>query len=312
MVLSVDRVQVRDRLNGEFTHLNLDRAFYIGGVPHMENGIVVHENFTGCIENMYLNHSNVIAGFNHGVAYDDRFYNYEAVGRIVRTCDSDVFSVPATFKNRKSHVRLTGVEGTAQMNVSLEFRTFEENGLLIYHRFSSAGFVKLFLEDARIKVIIVASDMPKVELDNFDQTYNDGKWHQVEISMGKNKAVLTIDRIPMDTRRRLDMATGGYYMIAGGVYGEPGFIGCMRRIVIDGKYKEPTRWGEEEYSSLGDVALGSCHLVDRCTPSPCEHGGVCKQGGNSTAFNLFWAFFGPLLSPFFGPCLLKWLTENPT
>ena len=282
MILSVDRVRLADRLKGEFTHLNLDRDFYIGGVPHTEEGLVVHENFTGCIENMYLNHSNVIAGFKHGVAYDDRFYNYADVGGVVRGCPNDALSVPVTFKNRKSHVRLTGYEGSTQMNVSLEFRTFEENGLLIYHRFSSAGFIKLFLEDARIKVIIVASDMPKVELDNFDQTYNDGKWHQVEISLGKDKAVLTVDHIPMDTRRRLNVATGGYYMIAGGVYGEPGFIGCMRHIMIDGNYKRPTDWNEEEYSSLEDVALGSCHLVDRCTPNPCEHGGICKQ--NSEEF----------------------------
>ena len=40
------------------------------------------------------------------------------------------------------------------MNVSLEFRTYEENGLLVFHGFSSEGFVKLFMEDARIKVQI--------------------------------------------------------------------------------------------------------------------------------------------------------------
>ncbi len=163
------------------------------------------------------------------------------------------------------------------MNVSLEFRTFESDGLLVYHRFSSVGFVKLFLEEARIKVVIVAADMPNVELDNFDQTYNDGKWHKVEISMAKNKAILTVDETPMDTRRRLDIATGGYYMIGGGVYGEPGFIGCMRHITIDGNYKRPTDWKEEEYSSPRDVAIGSCQAVDRCTPNPCEHGGICKQ-----------------------------------
>ena len=51
------------------------------------------------------------------------------------------------------------------------FRTYEENGLLVYHTFSSEGFVKLFMEDARIKVLIVSQDMPDVELDNFDQVW---------------------------------------------------------------------------------------------------------------------------------------------
>ena len=62
VILSVDRVRTRDRIKGDFHKLNLDRDLYIGGVPHVEEGLVVFENFTGCIENMYLNHSNVIAG----------------------------------------------------------------------------------------------------------------------------------------------------------------------------------------------------------------------------------------------------------
>jgi len=79
VILSVDRVRIRDRIHGDFHKLNLDRYLYIGGVPNVEEGLVVHENFTGCIENMYLNHSNVIAGFKERLAYDDRFYNYEDV-----------------------------------------------------------------------------------------------------------------------------------------------------------------------------------------------------------------------------------------
>jgi hypothetical protein len=64
------------RIRGDFMKLNLDRDFYIGGVPHVEDGLVVHENFTGCIENMYLNHSNVIAAFKDQFGYEDDFYRY--------------------------------------------------------------------------------------------------------------------------------------------------------------------------------------------------------------------------------------------
>ena len=67
--------------------------------------------------------------------------------------------------------------------------------------FSSEGFVKLFMEDARIKVTLISADIPKVELDTFDQTYNDGKWHKVELAMDINKATLTIDNEPMETNR---------------------------------------------------------------------------------------------------------------
>ncbi len=208
VILSVDRVRVRDRIKGDFHKLNLDRNLYIGGVPHVEDGLVVYENFTGCIENMYLNHSNVITSFINRFGYEDRFYSYEDIGGVFKGCQPEYFSIPVTFKNSKSFARLTGYEGSYSMNVSLEFRTYEENGLLVYHGFSSEGFVKLFMEDGRIKVEIVAADIPKVELDTFDQTYNDGKWHTVEISMTTNKAILTIDSEPMETKRILNIATG--------------------------------------------------------------------------------------------------------
>jgi contactin associated protein-like 2 len=37
----------------------------------------------------------------------------------------------------------------------------------------------------------------------------------------------------------LDISTGPYYMIGGGIYGQKGFVGCMRHITIDGNYKLP-------------------------------------------------------------------------
>ena len=37
----------------------------------------------------------------------------------------------------------------------------------------------------------------------------------------------------------------------------------MRNITIDGNYKIPSDWKEEEISSLKDVQLESCHVVDR-------------------------------------------------
>ena len=42
---------------------------------------------------------------------------------------------------------------------------------MFYHSFSSEGFVKVFLEDARIKVLLVAKSIPDVNLDNFDQVW---------------------------------------------------------------------------------------------------------------------------------------------
>ena len=101
---------------------------------------------------MYLNHSNIIRSFKASsspIQYDDHFYRYEAIrsdgspGGVTKGCTPEYFSIPVTFKNSKSFAKLTGYEGSYSMNVSLEFRTYEENGLLVYHGFSSEGFVKV-------------------------------------------------------------------------------------------------------------------------------------------------------------------------
>ena len=74
IVMSVDRVKIRDKICGDFLKLNLDRQLYIGGVPTLEDGLVVYDNFTGCIENMFINFSKVNAAFNDPFAYNFNSY----------------------------------------------------------------------------------------------------------------------------------------------------------------------------------------------------------------------------------------------
>lgn len=46
-----------------------------------------------------------------------------------------------------------------------------------------------------------------------------------------------------------------WLLLSGGVYGAPGFVGCMRLISIDGNYKLPTDW-KEEVNILSLLILG--------------------------------------------------------
>lgn len=117
-------------------------------------------------------------------------------------------------------------------------------------------------------------------LDDFDESFNDGKWHQVMLTIQKNDLVLTVDGRPMRTRRLLEMTTGSLYLIGGGITGtgiSKGFVGCMRMISIDGNYKLPTDWKEDEYCCDNQVVFDACQMVDRCNPNPCKHTGICRQ-----------------------------------
>jgi hypothetical protein len=52
--------------------------------------------------------------------------------------------VPLTFNTGESHIKIEGFM-VPFMNTSFDFRTFNEDGLLLYHKFSSAGFVMVFI-----------------------------------------------------------------------------------------------------------------------------------------------------------------------
>ena len=48
----------------------------------------------------------------------------------------------------------------------------------------------------------------------------------------------------------------------------------MRGLVVDGEYSSIASMS---VSSQEDIILGSCSLPALCNPSPCEHGGTCRQ-----------------------------------
>ncbi|XP_030764634.1 neurexin-4 isoform X2 [Sitophilus oryzae] len=282
ILFSVDRIVVQERIKGDFQRLDLNREFYVGGVPNIQEGLVVVQNYTGCIENLYLNSSNVLQDVKQAYDYGDT-YKYEKVN-IGSNCPRPPI-IPVTFTTARSHAKLKGYEGMSAMNASFAFRTYENNGLLLYHVFSSSGFVAIYLEHGKLKVELVAGNSYKVVLDNYEETFNDGRWHVVVLTIKTNDVTFSVDYRPMKTTRLLKIVTGALYYFAGGVdvalgYSNnviPGFIGCMKTIRIDGNSKLPTDWKENEYCCKDEVVFDACRMTDRCYPNPCQHGGTCHQ-----------------------------------
>lgn len=52
-------------------------------------------------------------------------------------------------------------------------------------------------------------------------------------------------------------------MVAGGKAPTRGFIGCMRKIAVDGNYRLPTDWKKEEYCCPNEVIFDACQMIDR-------------------------------------------------
>ncbi|XP_063360126.1 neurexin-4 [Cydia amplana] len=275
VIFSVDRVVVAGRVKGEFSRLNLNRQLYIGGVPNFQEGLVVNQNFTGCIENLYLNATNVIYELKQGYETGESF-KYQKVNTLYDCPEPEI--VPVTFLKEGSYAKLRGYSGGNQLNISFDFRTYENHGLLIYHKFKSEGYVKVYLDEGKVKVELFTEGSPKVRLDNYpDEMSNDGRWHALMLTMATDSLTLAVDHRPVETTKKLRFITGSSYYIAGGKGPPRGFVGCMRRIAVDGNYQRPTDWKKEDYCCPNDVVFDACQMIDRCNPNPCEHNGECTQ-----------------------------------
>ncbi|XP_064472302.1 neurexin-4-like isoform X2 [Ornithodoros turicata] len=270
LTFTVDRVVVHRHIRGDSFQLDLNRELYIGGLPNFNQvGVAVVANFTGCIENLYLNDTDIIGW----VKRDEIAHTFNKVGHVLYSCQFEQV-IPVTFVTPDSVMKVNGYM-QRQMNCSLDFRTFSLRGLLLYNKFSVDGYVKLFLDDGILKIEVEGKDTPVVTISPFDERLNDGRWHQTTLVLQKNRIELHVDGHPSITTRLFSLETGSEYLVGGGVQGMRGFIGCMRFLYIEGHYINVLNVPPDRYE--GNIVFDACQMVDRCTPNPCEHGGSCGQ-----------------------------------
>lgn len=135
VIFSVDRVVVKKKLKTDFNRLNLNFDLFIGGLPGYQSGFVnSRRNFTGCVENLSFNTTNIAYEIQH----DKSEFIFKTFGNLQYTCDVKSV-IPITFNTRESHLKVSGAMSNS-MNTSLDFRTFNDAGLLVHHTFSSKGF----------------------------------------------------------------------------------------------------------------------------------------------------------------------------
>ncbi|XP_076061076.1 neurexin-4 isoform X2 [Oratosquilla oratoria] len=276
----VDRVRVDDIVKGDFGRLDLNKKVYIGGIPNLGPGLGTRVNYTGCLENLFINGTDITEEMKQK-DYHNYYYGrpkYSLVN-VEYSCPWGASSeTTLTFLSESAYLRYPSYESQRIINVSLEFRTYEEDGLLIYHDFASAGYFTIFLEEGRIKVEVKAEQTPgRVLLDNFDSGFSDGRWHLVSFAVVENGMELIVDGVPMKTTRVLSITSGKFFLIAGGKYGQPGFRGCMRSISVRGYRQAPE---PDQIHNPKEVVQAACQLLDLCNPNPCKHGGKCKQNSD--------------------------------
>ena len=116
-----------------------------------------------------------------------------------------------TFKTGDSFVRLVGYEGSYNMNMSMQIKTWQEEGVLVFHKFSSTGSLKIFLHEARLTSEIVSSEEGSTltTLEHYDTVVNDGEWHSIQFYIARTLAGLSVDSCTVTGSLPGQIRTGG-------------------------------------------------------------------------------------------------------
>ncbi|XP_041371694.1 neurexin-4-like [Gigantopelta aegis] len=281
LVVVVDRLLNKVETNGLFYRLDLDKFLYLGGLPYFrQDGVEVKYNFTGCIENVNFDGARLVQDAQAGTSSAIR-----RVGVVAFNCGI-ASAVPVTFASSESYLKVDAPAG-GPVRVSFEFRTHDEDGLLVYHplsaensgvtvRINSLGYIAY-------KVVSLTQQTIEDVVRNTDvlsetKQFTDGLWHSFSIYVDKTKVNCTVDRNVKVSERSLKIEANTLFYI-GGMDLELGFRGCIRNLEVAARIVDLEKIDGKQVK-INNANIGSCSIRDRCTPNPCEHGGNCTQDWN--------------------------------
>lgn len=279
VTLVVDRLETHFETNGLFYRLNLDKKIYLGGLLTFNmNGISVKYNFDGCMDNVVFNGVRMIRDTKNG------YQGFSMVGVMPDPWNCKMTApMPATFYSLDSYIKTSSDAGGGVFRVRFEFRTHDEDGILLYHEFQEGGNIRAFLDkDGYVNYQLTDQSGQKIEdkvrntAVEYTSSFSDGLWHAFSVVANQEMLNVTVDMNSKVSSRTLQLKKGADYYIGGYTVGIS-FRGCIRNIERD--YKPLDLKGTDFTSK--DIQVGTCGLLDRCTPNPCENGGICDQDWNT-------------------------------
>ena len=98
-------------------------------------------------------------------------------------------------------------------NISLlqylfQVRTWHEEGLLVFHKFSSSGHLKLLLSAGMLRCEVHTDNELAVMLEQYDVMINDGDYHMLSLSMVQGNVSLSVDNLVISTPAQSHFRTG--------------------------------------------------------------------------------------------------------
>ncbi|XP_023820988.1 contactin-associated protein-like 4 isoform X2 [Oryzias latipes] len=250
------------------------------------------ENFHGCLENLLYHDLNLIELSKHGDPQTS------LQGNVSFFCPEPT-SVAVTFPEPQSFLQLPWSTSfsSGTLSIGFQFRTWNKAGLLTtFDLPQQKGVVWLYLSEAKICFQIHKAGIKLLEI-NAGSALNDGQWHSVDFISRHGHLTVSVDK----DKGGVAHATSGLpvnvanHIFFGGCPGEgqkqecrnpfEGFQGCMRLITLDNQLVNLITVQQRLLGNYSQLQIDMCGITDRCSPSHCEHGGVCTQSWSAFQCN---------------------------
>uniref|UniRef100_A0A8C7S8P5 Contactin associated protein like 3 n=1 Tax=Oncorhynchus mykiss TaxID=8022 RepID=A0A8C7S8P5_ONCMY len=279
---TVDKSTQQIQVPAELSPFEINEISFGGVQCHGTQMVLSRRNFHGCLENLLWNEVNV-----NDLAKQRQ--KVSITGNVTFTCAEPV-SVPVTFAGAQSFLQLPGAAlQQRDAGGGGVFRTWNRAGLLLtFDLQQQVGSLWLYLSETRVRLQIHKAG--RILLDVVTGFgLNDGQWHSVDLTARRGRLTITVDKEESSTAHASPSfpVVSGNNLFFGGCPDSKNnqecrnpfnvFQGCMRHIRVDNNAVDLIKVQQMLIGNYSDLQIDMCGIIDRCSPSHCEHGGRCTQ-----------------------------------
>ncbi|XP_054611550.1 neurexin-2-like isoform X8 [Dunckerocampus dactyliophorus] len=290
----------------DYTMLGSDDLFYIGGSLNTADlpGSPVSNNFMGCLKDVVYKNNEFRLELSR--LAEQRDPKISIHGDLTFSCESVEALEPVTFDTPSAYLTLPRWNTKKTGTISLDFRTTEPSGLLLFSHGSLLGalpestpradFFAMELMDGFLYLVMdMGSGSIKMKASN--KRLDDGEWCHVDFQRKGRNGFISVNSksIPFATNEGSeildldgDMYLGGLPDDRQGLMFPPevwtaslglGYVGCVRDLFIDGQSRNLWKLAEVQ-GSTGVSSLCTRETHVRCGRDTCANGGHCREGWN--------------------------------
>ncbi|KAM4846205.1 neurexin-2-beta [Thomomys bottae] len=311
VTISVDGILTTTGYTQEdYTMLGSDDFFYIGGSPNTADlpGSPVSNNFMGCLKDVVYKNNDFKLELSRLAKEGDPKMKLQ--GDLSFRCEDVAALDPVTFESPEAFVALPRWSAKRTGSISLDFRTTEPNGLLLFSQGRRAGagpgshgaaqradYFAMELLDGYLYLLL---DMGSggIKLRASSRKVNDGEWCHVDFQRDGRKGSISVNSrstpfLATGESEILDLESELYLggLPEGGRVDLPlppevwtaalraGYVGCVRDLFIDGRSRD-LRGLAEAQGAVGVTPFCSRETLKQCASGPCRNGGICREGWN--------------------------------